>query len=74
VELWVRLNAPGDNSAAERFWIDGVERGRWEGISMRSSEALSLDAVQLSFNRGVSGGPVQQELYVDDVVVTTRRP
>jgi hypothetical protein len=74
VELWVKLNAPGEDNAAEQFWIDGVERGRWAGFSVRSSAVLTLDAVQLTFNRGISGGPVQQELYVDDVVVLNRRP
>ncbi len=71
VEFWVRLNTPGQDNAAERFWIDGVERGRWAGFRIRESAILRLNAIQLTFNRGVSGGPIAQQMYVDDVVVTT---
>jgi hypothetical protein len=74
VELWVKLNAPGQDNAAERFWIDGVERGHWAGFSMRTSAVLRLNAVQLTFNRGISGGPVAEQLFVDHLVVTTARP
>jgi hypothetical protein len=74
VEFWVRLNTPGQDNAAERFWIDGVERGRWAGFRLRASAVLRLNAVQLTFNRGISGGPLAEDLFVDDVVVTTGRP
>jgi hypothetical protein len=74
VELWVRLNTPGRDNAAERFWIDGVERGRWAGFRIRESAILRLNAIQLTFNRGISGGPLAQEMYVDDVQVMTARP
>ena len=74
VEFWVKLNTPGQANAAERFWIDGVERGRWAGFSLRSSDALRLNVLQLTFTRGVSGGPIAEQLYVDDVVVMRVRP
>lgn len=74
VQFWVRLNTPGQDNAGERFWIDGVERGRWAGFTIRNSAALRLNAIQLTFNRGVSGGPVVQQMYVDDVKVMTARP
>jgi len=74
VELWVKLNAPGSDDAAERFWIDGVPRGAWSGFSLRSSNVLRLNAVQLTFNRGVSGGPTAQRLFVDDLVILSGRP
>ena len=74
VEFWVKLNTPGQDNAAERFWIDGVERGRWAGFRLRGSSALRLNAVQLTFNRGIAGGPIAEDLFVDDVVVTTGRP
>jgi len=74
VEFWVRLNTPGQDNAAERFWIDGVERGRWAGFRIRESANLRLNAIQLTFNRGISGGPVVQQMYVDDVRVLTARP
>lgn len=74
VEFWVKLNAVGKADASQTLWIDGVQRGTWSGLSLRSGDVLRLNAVQLSFNRGVSGGPVAQHLYVDHVVVTTARP
>lgn len=69
VEFWVKLNSPGQDNASERFWIDGVERGRWAGFRLRNSALLRLNAVQLTFNRGISGGPVAQQLFLDDLVV-----
>jgi len=74
VEFWVKLNAPGQLNAAQRFWIDGVERGRWAGFSMRTNDVLRLNSVQLTFNRGISGGPVAEQLFVDNLVVTTAGP
>ncbi|HEX9394505.1 MAG TPA: hypothetical protein VF923_07630 [Gemmatimonadales bacterium] len=74
VEFWVRLNTPGQDNASERFWIDGRERGRWAGFSLRASDGLRLNALQLTFNRGVAGGPVAEQLFVDDLVVMRARP
>jgi hypothetical protein len=74
VEFWVKLNTPGQTDASQRMWLDGVLRGSWSGFSLRSSTILRLNAVQLTFNRGISGGPATQKLYVDHLVVTTGRP
>ena len=74
VEFWVKLNTPGQDNASERLWIDGAERGRWAGFSLRTSAVLRLNAVQLTFNRGVSGGPTAQQLFVDDLVVRSAGP
>jgi polysaccharide lyase-like protein len=74
VEFWVKLNAPGQSDASQILWIDGVQRAMWSGFSFRSGAELRLNAVQLSFNRGVAGGPVEQHLYVDHLVATTVRP
>jgi hypothetical protein len=71
VEFWVKLNAPGQANASETFWLDGVQRGRWSGISLRSTEDLRLNALQLTFNRGPSGGPTLQRLYIDRLIVAT---
>jgi hypothetical protein len=30
--------------------------------------------VQLTFNRGIDGGPTAQTLWVDNLVVATQRP
>jgi hypothetical protein len=74
VEFWVKLNDPGQANASQKFWIDGAQRGTWSGFSFRSSAVLRLNSVQLSFNRGVSGGPTTQTLWVDHLVIAIRRP
>lgn len=74
VEFWVKLNAPGQSNASQMVWLDGVLRGSWSGFAFRSSNVLRLNAVQLTFNRGLTGGPTAQQLYLDHLVVTTGRP
>jgi len=74
IEFSLKLNAPGSSDATQTFWIDGVQRGTWSGISLRNSDALRLNAVQLTFNRGVAGGPSAQTLFVDNLVVTGGKP
>jgi hypothetical protein len=74
VEFWVKLNTPAQDDASETFWLDGVERGSWSGFSLRSTAALRLNSLQLTFNRGISGGPMTEQLYVDNLVVATGRP
>jgi hypothetical protein len=72
VEFWVKLNAPGQANASQTFWIDGVQRGTWSGISIRNGDILRLNSVQLTFSSW--GVPQTQKLYVDDIVVSTRKP
>jgi len=74
IEFWVRLNSPAEGNGSQVFWIDGVERGAWSGFQWRKSRELRLNAVQLTFNRGIAGGPVAQKLYVDHLVVLAARP
>jgi hypothetical protein len=74
VELWVKLNAPGESNGTQQLWIDGVLRGTWSGVRFRESAVLRLNAVQLTFNRGIAGGPTAQKLWVDNLVVAPRRP
>jgi hypothetical protein len=74
VEFWVKLNDPGHENADQRFWIDGTLRGTWSGLSLRNSEKLRLNSVQLTFNRGVAGGPTTETLDVDHLVITSTRP
>jgi hypothetical protein len=74
VEFWVKLNAPDQANAAQTFWLDGVQRGTWSGISLRRTKDLRLNALQLSFNRGTLGGVLAQRLHVDHLTVTTIRP
>jgi len=74
VEFWVKLNDPFRSNATQMFWIDGVLRGTWSGLRFRNTTALMLNSVMLTFNRGISGGPRTQTLWVDHLVVSTRRP
>jgi hypothetical protein len=72
VEYWLKLNTPGQSNSSQTFWIDGVQRGTWSGLSFRSSTILNLNSVQLTFSNG--GTPQTQHLYVDHLVVATARP
>jgi len=72
VEFWVKLNEPGQANASQTFWIDGVQRGTWSGISIRNGDILRLNSVQLTFSSW--GVPQTQKLYVDDIVVSTKKP
>jgi len=74
LEFMVNLNAPGEWNGSQWLWIDGVLRGAWSGMRFRTSPVLRLNAVQLTFNRGIAGGPTLQKLWVDNLVVATARP
>jgi hypothetical protein len=73
VEFWVKLNTPGHEDATQSMWLDDVARGTWAGLKFRNSSKLRLNAVQLTFNRGIAGGPTTQTLDVDHLVITTRQ-
>lgn len=74
VELMVKLNEPSKSNGSQQLWIDGVLRGTWSGLRFRTSPVLRLNAVQLTFNRGLTGGPTLQKLDVDHLIVSTGRP
>ena len=74
IEFLVRLNAPGESNGSQQLWIDDTLRGSWSGLRFRTSSVLRLNAAQLTFNRGIAGGPMAQKLWVDNLVVATRRP
>lgn len=74
LEFWVKLNEPGHENAAQRFWIDGALRGSWAGFSFRTTRNLRLNSVQLTFNRGISGGPKAETLDVDHLVIMKAPP
>jgi len=73
IEFMVKLNAPGESNGSQQFWIDGALRGTWTGLRFRTSSVLRLNAVQLTFNRGIAGQPTPEKLWVDNLVVATRR-
>lgn len=74
LEFMVKLNAPGESNGTQQLWIDGTLRGTWSGLQFRTSSELQLNAVQLTFNRGIAGGPTSQTLWVDNLLVATNRP
>jgi len=71
LEYWIKLDAPGDSDSEQVFWLDGVQIGDWNGISFRTSTVLRLNTVTITASRG---GGTAQVMYVDDLLVTTRRP
>lgn len=73
IEFWVRLNTPARADASQEFWIDGVPGGTWSGFSLRSSEVLRLNALQMTFSRDLSG-TTAQHLDLDEILVATERP
>jgi hypothetical protein len=70
----VTLNTPGQSNGNQRLWIDGALRGAWSGLRFRSSSVLRLNAVQLTFSRSTAEASTAQKLWVDNLVVSTRRP
>lgn len=74
LEFWVKLNEPGHENAAQRFWIDDTLRGAWAAFSFRKTRNLRLNSVQLTFNRGIAGGPTTQMLDVDHLVIMRAIP
>ncbi|MEJ7810423.1 MAG: polysaccharide lyase [Gemmatimonadaceae bacterium] len=73
VEFWVKLNAPGQRDAVQRFWVDGVLRGEWSGFSLRTSSILTLNALQISASVS-TGAPQTQALDMDDVLILKAVP
>ncbi len=46
-EFMLTHNTPGRADGAQAFWIDGVLRGHWQGISWRTSPTLWANALTL---------------------------
>jgi hypothetical protein len=67
VEFSLTLNTPGRQDARQLFLIDGVQKGSWSGLSFRDSEALRLNAVQLTFSTAVLNQA--RELHVDNISI-----
>lgn len=74
VELWLRVNRVGQRDAAQKFWVDDVLKGEWNGFRVRTTTDLRINILQLSFNICCGGAPATQRVWVDDVLVATRRP
>ena len=76
LEFEVQLNDPGEANGVQRFWLDGVLRGEWRTFVFRTSANLRINVLTLesSMNETQGGSPRNQEMYVDDILVTTGRP
>ena len=75
LEFEVQLNNPGQADGVQRFWLDGVLRGEWRNFVFRTTSALVITALTLESSMNeISTTPQVQELYVDDILVTTGRP
>jgi hypothetical protein len=73
IEYRVRLDFPGGQAAAQEIVVDGVRRAAWEGIRLRSSTDLRLNALTITASAAF-GAPRTQRLWIDDVLVTHHAP
>ena len=74
VEMWVKLNTPGQHDGHQMLWLDGRLVGDWPNLVLRTSTILELNSLQLSFNVCCGGATHTQDIYWDDVLVTTGIP
>jgi hypothetical protein len=72
IEFEVILNTPGHADGTQRFWLDGVLKGAWQGLVFRTTRDLMLNV--LTLESSAPPAPQTQVLYVDDILVTTARP
>jgi hypothetical protein len=72
IEFAVMLNTPGQTNFRQKFWLDGVLRGEWTGISVRNSNILKLNAFTLT--NSAAGRSVVRKMLVDDILVARQRP
>jgi hypothetical protein len=70
VEMFVKLNTPGQSNGVQRLWVDGQLRGEWTGLALRNTSMLRLNSITLEASQ--MGGPVgtTRRLFVDNVRVT----
>jgi hypothetical protein len=73
VEYWTRLNDPSLTNSVQEFKIDGVTRGTWTGIKLRTSTILKLNAFTLTMSAPL-GAPHTQHVWVDDILIARQRP
>jgi len=68
-EMEVQLNALGQANGWQQIWVDGVLKIRHLNVTYRTTNGMKLWAV--TFDTGTLHGG---QLYVDDVVVASKRP
>ena len=68
-ELMVKANTPGERDGRVAFWVDGVLRGDFPNLRLRSVDTLKANNIHLSSYS--SRIRPNQTLWYDDVVVAT---
>jgi hypothetical protein len=68
-ELMARANTPGQRDGRVAFWVDGILRGDFPNLRLRSVDALKINNVHLSTYS--SRVRPHQNLWYDDVIVAT---
>ena len=72
IELWVKLNTPGQYNATQKLWIDGVLRGTWSGFRFRNTTDLRLNAfLIIALGQPAS---VVRKIQIDDIVISPAAP
>jgi hypothetical protein len=68
-EIMGKANTPGERDGRVAFWVDGVLRGDFPNLRLRSVEELKINNVQMSTY--TSRVRPNQNLWYDDIVVAT---
>jgi hypothetical protein len=74
VEVFVKLNTPGQSNGVQRMWVNGELRGEWSGLVLRTTNMLMLNSLTLEGSLMGSAQSTTRRLLVDNVVVTPWRP
>lgn len=74
VEVFVKLNTPGQSNGVQRMWVDGQLRGEWTGLALRSTNSLKLNSLTLEGSLMGGTQAATRRLLVDNVVVAQSRP
>src|SRR5206468_1574756 len=68
-ELMVKLNTPGQNDGEVKYWIDGIVRGDFPNLNIRSIPTLKIDTALIGLH-ALHSERVNKKWY-DNVVVAT---
>ena len=72
LEFAVILNTPGQSNGRQRFWVDGVLRGDWSGLTLRTTTDLRLNAFTIT--NSTFAVATARTMRVDDILVARQRP
>lgn len=73
IEAHVKLNDPGQKNGIHEFWIDGVLQARSDNLDFTKTYTdFGINAIFFE-NYWNNGSPKNQERYIDNIVVSTKR-